>query len=228
MRLAEATSQAGPPRRPTASSTPGSRTVLDICEGPTRKPRHATAFLVGNPKRTPKPKNHTNSTKECSEQFEDTTQQNKGFEANRTGKFTRKFGEIFVAKVLWGTFSVPDLARTPTRKPFPHSTVSWWAFRARRKIFSSPPPPPHRHSPGALPPPAPPPRKPPPHLSSFIKTGPPGHLLGRLLLFPRPRTERKYKISETSAKVFLGVSKGGFFARGGNLNNWGGCAHQLQ
>ena len=37
------------------------------------------------------------------------THQNKGFEANRTRKFTRKFGEIFVAKVLWGTFSVPDL-----------------------------------------------------------------------------------------------------------------------
>ena len=25
-----------------------------------------------------------------------------------TRKFARKFGEIFVAKVLWGTFSVPD------------------------------------------------------------------------------------------------------------------------
>ena len=32
-----------------------------------------------------------------------------GFEANRTRKFTRKFGRIFVAKVLWGTFSVPDI-----------------------------------------------------------------------------------------------------------------------
>ena len=31
-----------------------------------------------------------------------------GFEANRTRKFTRKFGEIFVAKVLWGTFSVEN------------------------------------------------------------------------------------------------------------------------
>ena len=36
------------------------------------------------------------------------THQNKAFEANRTRKFTRKFGEIFVAKVLWGTLSVPD------------------------------------------------------------------------------------------------------------------------
>ena len=36
------------------------------------------------------------------------THSNKGFEGNRTRKFTRKFGEIFVAKVLWGTFSVPD------------------------------------------------------------------------------------------------------------------------
>ena len=30
------------------------------------------------------------------------------FEANCTRKFTRKFGEISVANVLWGTFSVPD------------------------------------------------------------------------------------------------------------------------
>ena len=28
--------------------------------------------------------------------------ENKGFEANRTRKFTRKFGKIFVAQVLWG------------------------------------------------------------------------------------------------------------------------------
>ena len=33
---------------------------------------------------------------------------NKCFEANRTRKFTQKFGEIFVVKVRWGTFSVPD------------------------------------------------------------------------------------------------------------------------
>ena len=33
----------------------------------------------------------------------------RGFEANRTRKLTRTFGEIFVAKVLWGTFSVPNL-----------------------------------------------------------------------------------------------------------------------
>ena len=37
--------------------------------------------------------------------------ENKGFEANRTRKFTRKFGEIFVVKVLWGTFSVPEKGR---------------------------------------------------------------------------------------------------------------------
>ena len=37
-----------------------------------------------------------------------TIHSNTGFEANRTRKFTRKFGEIFVAKVLWGTFSVPN------------------------------------------------------------------------------------------------------------------------
>ena len=32
----------------------------------------------------------------------------KGFEANGTRKFTRKFGKSFVAQVLWGTFSVLD------------------------------------------------------------------------------------------------------------------------
>ena len=34
-------------------------------------------------------------------------QQNKGFEANRTRKFTRTFGKIFVTEFLCGTFSVP-------------------------------------------------------------------------------------------------------------------------
>ena len=33
--------------------------------------------------------------------------------ANRARKFTRKFGEIFVAKVLWGTFSVPEINWNP-------------------------------------------------------------------------------------------------------------------
>ena len=41
------------------------------------------------------------------------TQQNMGFEANRTRKFTRKFGKIFVAQLLWGTFSVPENAGCP-------------------------------------------------------------------------------------------------------------------
>ena len=36
-----------------------------------------------------------------------TIQQNKGFEANRTRKFTRTFGKIFVTKFLCGTFPVP-------------------------------------------------------------------------------------------------------------------------
>ena len=31
-----------------------------------------------------------------------------GFEANRIRKFTRKFGNIFVKQVLWGTFSSPE------------------------------------------------------------------------------------------------------------------------
>ena len=30
------------------------------------------------------------------------------FEGNRSRKFTRKFCKIFVAKILWGTFSVPE------------------------------------------------------------------------------------------------------------------------
>ena len=68
-------------------------------------------FKVQN--RTPKPKNRTNSTKEFSEQVEGglpvITQLRKGCEANRTRKFSRKSGKIFVAQVLWGTSSVPDL-----------------------------------------------------------------------------------------------------------------------
>ena len=36
------------------------------------------------------------------------TQQNKDFEANRTRKFTRTFGKIFVTQFLCGTFSVPN------------------------------------------------------------------------------------------------------------------------
>ena len=55
-------------------------------------------------KKKPKAKDHTNSTKEFSEQFEGTTQQNKGFKANRTRKYTQKF----FAQVLWGTLSVPE------------------------------------------------------------------------------------------------------------------------
>ena len=39
------------------------------------------------------------------------TQQNKGFEANCTGKFTRTFGKVFVAQFLYGTFSVPKNGR---------------------------------------------------------------------------------------------------------------------
>ena len=63
--------------------------------------------------------------------------------------------------------------------------------------------PPHRHSlPGALPPPTPPPRitmTPPPRITPpplprfLIKTGPPDHLLGHLLPYPRPRTEKNKK-----------------------------------
>ena len=44
--------------------------------------------------------------------------------------------------------------------------------------------------PGALPPPTPPPRITPPFPLFLIRTGPPGHLLGHLLPFPHPRTEK--------------------------------------
>ena len=37
------------------------------------------------------------------------TQQNKGSEANRTRKFTRTFGKIFVTQLLCGTFSVTNI-----------------------------------------------------------------------------------------------------------------------
>ena len=65
------------------------------------------------PKKNPKakkvartaPKNFLNNSRGLSVI---THKKNKGFEANRTKKFTRKFGETFVAKVLWATFSVPD------------------------------------------------------------------------------------------------------------------------
>ena len=45
----------------------------------------------------------------------------RAFEANHARKFTRKFGKIFVAKVLWGTFSVsgsvPGIATPPDPLP---------------------------------------------------------------------------------------------------------------
>ena len=31
-----------------------------------------------------------------------------------------------------------------------------------------------------------------------------------------------------SDEIFVGGFQRGVFARGGNLNNWGGCAHRLQ
>ena len=68
--------------------------------------------------RTPKPKNRTNSTKQFSEQFDGVAGHypvKQGFEANRTRKFTRKFGKIFVAHVLWGTF----LSLIVVKRPFP-------------------------------------------------------------------------------------------------------------
>ena len=54
------------------------------------------------------------------------TQKKKGFEANRTRKFTRTFGKIFVIQFLCGTFSVPnwnpgqtyDLAGISRRKSY--------------------------------------------------------------------------------------------------------------
>ena len=77
--------------------------------------------------RTPKPKNPTNSTKEFSEQFEFTTQWNKGFEANRTRKFSRKFGESLSQKF----FGVPFLFRKSPqngRKHPKNSCLDWEIF----------------------------------------------------------------------------------------------------
>ena len=50
-----------------------------------------------------KPKNRTNRSSVI------TVMQNKGFEANRTRKFTRTFGKIIVTQFLCGTFSVPKI-----------------------------------------------------------------------------------------------------------------------
>ena len=61
-------------------------------------------------KRTPKPKNRTNCAKEFSEQFrfEGTTNKTRVSRQIAPKKFTRKFCKIFVAQVLWSTFSVPQ------------------------------------------------------------------------------------------------------------------------
>ena len=49
------------------------------------------------------------------------------------------------------------------------------------------------------------------------------------MLLPRAcRTNRASAKRIVSCKVFLGGFQRVFFARGGNLNNWGGCAHQMQ
>ena len=72
------------------------------------KPMRQSFPFFSRAKGTLKPTNRTNNAKEVSEQFEGSTQSNKGSEANRTRKFTRKFGKVFVAQVLWGTFSVPN------------------------------------------------------------------------------------------------------------------------
>ena len=60
-------------------------------------------------KRTSKPKNRTNGTKELNFLNDLRALRNKirGIEANGTRKFTRKFDKFFVSQVPWGTFSVP-------------------------------------------------------------------------------------------------------------------------
>ena len=70
--------------------------------------KRKTCTQVQGAKKNPKAKKSHEQHPIISEQFEGTTQSNKGFEANRTRKFTQKFSRIFVAQVLWGTFSAPD------------------------------------------------------------------------------------------------------------------------
>ena len=45
-------------------------------------------------------------------------------------KFTRKFGKIFVAKVLWGTFSVPDAKSASFQRPKDVTRLTWWTLRS--------------------------------------------------------------------------------------------------
>ena len=78
-----------------------------------------TSKNVRSQKRTPKPKNRTNSTKEVPEQFEGVTghcPSKQGFWGKSHQKVHPKFGEIFLAKVLWGTFSVPENVRCPIQR----------------------------------------------------------------------------------------------------------------
>ena len=82
----------------------GSRQRSTPSEAP-KIPENSSVFR----RKTAKPKKRMNSTKEFSEQFKGTTQQNKGFEAKIAPESSpENFGKIFVAKVLWGAFSVPD------------------------------------------------------------------------------------------------------------------------
>ena len=77
-------------------------------------------------------------------------QQNKGFEPNRTRKFTRTFGKIFVAQFLCGTFSVPDEPKASdnfpsdsgrgceslVRKPDPPYYLQWEQFCPDQVLLS--------------------------------------------------------------------------------------------
>ena len=72
-----------------------------------------------------------------------------------------------------------------------HSTVPWWKFRPRKKIFrpllTDPP------NPVPVPPPPHPPLvrgRPPPSLYFQYKPTIPGHLLARLFPFPQPQTDK--------------------------------------
>ena len=83
---------------------------------------------IRSQKRPTKPKNRTNSTKEFSEQFgggyRSLPSKTKGFEANRTRKFTRTFGKIFVTQFVCGTFSVPKSTPDPKTRPSHVRTTS--------------------------------------------------------------------------------------------------------
>ena len=93
-------------RRPTSHASP-----YPLILGTKKEPQKTCPLILGTKKEPQSQKIARTAPKSFlnnSRGIPVLTHKNKGFKANRTRKFTRKFGEIFAAKVLWGTFSVPD------------------------------------------------------------------------------------------------------------------------